>query len=274
VIDVALTRAELRPAGVAVVIDVLRATSTATTALAAGYRSVLCVDSVERAATFRAPGRVLAGERHCLVPPGFDMGNSPIEAARRCGDELILATTNGAPTIVAATRRADSVLLACLLNLESIREALQEGDDPLERDVQIVCSGTDGAPALEDVYVAGRLCALLNGERTDAAQMAEAVARAYRTPFEALAASTDARRLLAAGLDEDIEYCARESELDLVPRVLAMTRQGAIVAGDAAAQHAPSCAIDAGDTVSTMHAAEDLLSQSPLATTRDPEPAA
>ncbi len=46
-IDVAFTRADLRPADVAVVIDVLRATSTATQALAAGYRSVLCVESVE-----------------------------------------------------------------------------------------------------------------------------------------------------------------------------------------------------------------------------------
>jgi len=36
VIDVALTRADLRAADIAVVVDVLRATSTATQALAAG----------------------------------------------------------------------------------------------------------------------------------------------------------------------------------------------------------------------------------------------
>ena len=68
-IDVAFTRADLRPADVAVVIDVLRATSTATQALAAGYRSVLCVESVEVALTLRGPGRVLAGERRCVRPP-------------------------------------------------------------------------------------------------------------------------------------------------------------------------------------------------------------
>ena len=102
-IDVALTRADLRAADVAVVVDVLRATTTATQALAAGYRSVLCAESVELALGLRGPGRVLAGERRCVAPPGFDQGNSPREAARRRGDELVLATTNGAPAIVAAT---------------------------------------------------------------------------------------------------------------------------------------------------------------------------
>jgi 2-phosphosulfolactate phosphatase len=255
VIDVALTRAELRPADVAVVVDVLRATSTATQALVAGYRTVLCAESMELAENLRAPGRVLAGERSCVMPPGFDMGNSPIEHQRRYGDELVLTTTNGAPTIVAATRRADLVLLACLLNLESVVRVLREANDHPDHTIQIVCCGTDGAAALEDVYVAGRLCAQLDGARTDAAQIAEAVARAYRTPLEALAASTDAVRLVAAGLAEDIAYCARESELDVVPRVLATTRGTAIVvAGDAAGARTTTAAIDRMDIVSTMDA--------------------
>ncbi len=274
-IDVALTRADLRPASVAVVIDVLRATSTVTQALAAGYRRVLCADSVQRAAGMRGRARVLAGERRCIKPPGFDQGNSPLEAMHRRGQELVLATTNGAPTIIAVARHSPNVLLGCLLNLDAVLGALMEGHDPHERDVQIVCSGTDGAVALEDVYVAGRLSAGLKGPRTDAALMAEAVARGYPTPLEALNASADAEVLRAAGLIDDIAYCARESELDVVPRVLATTREGAIVvAGDAAPHEGPNHAIDAGDAVNTMNAAEDLLSQSALAAARDPEPAA
>ena len=152
-IDVALTPVELRPAAVAVVIDVLRATSTATQALAAGYKRVLCVESIERAQALRAPGRVLAGERDCVMPPGFDQGNSPQEAARPRGEELVLATTNGAPAIVAATDHAGAVLIACLLNLEAVLQRLRATDG----DIQIICSGTDGGVALEDAYVAGRL---------------------------------------------------------------------------------------------------------------------
>jgi 2-phosphosulfolactate phosphatase len=248
-IDVAFTRAQLRPADVAVVIDVLRATSTATQALAAGYDRVLCAGTVERALQLGGPGRVLAGERHCLKPLGFDQGNSPGDAVERRGDEFVLATTNGSPAVVKAASRAPLVLLACLLNLDAVEQALFEMGDA---DIQIVCSGTDGAVALEDVYVAGRLSALLPGRRTDAALVAEGVARAFETPVYALAASADAAVLRGAGLADDIEYCARESKLDVVgvvgaiwPGVAAVGRLGMPSAAGRFAR-----AIDANGTVS------------------------
>jgi 2-phosphosulfolactate phosphatase len=212
-IDVALIPTEARPADVSVVLDVLRATSTATQALAAGYRRVLCVDGIEHALRLRGPGRVLAGERQTVMPPGFDQGNSPQEASSPRGDELILATTNGAPAIALAARQAGTTLLACMLNLDAVLEALRDAAG----EVQIVCSGTDGGAALEDAYVAGRICAALLGPRTDAALVAQGVARAYPDALSALAASADARALTAAGLDDDIAYCAQESVLDIVP---------------------------------------------------------
>jgi 2-phosphosulfolactate phosphatase len=230
VIDVAMTRADLRSANVAVVIDVLRATSTATQALATGYRSVICAESIERAAQLRAPGRVLAGERHCRKPDGFDQGNSPSEATTRHGTQMVLATTNGAPAIVAAAGHAPRVLLACLLNLEAVLQWLRGAGELDGSGLQIVCSGTDGRIALEDVYVAGRLSAGLPGPRTDAALVAEGVARSFATPLQALAASADAAALRAADLTADIADCARESELDVVPIVIAASNGAAVVA--------------------------------------------
>jgi len=236
VIDVAYTRADLRPADLSVVVDVLRATSTATQALAAGYRRVLFADSIDRALELRAPDRVLAGERECVIPPGFDFGNSPIEAARCHAEEFILATTNGAPTIVAAKQFAPTVLLGCLLNLDAVRGALCDPGDWEACDLQIVCSGTDGAPALEDVYAAGRLCKDLQGSLTDAALMAIAVADAYPDAIDALGASADARVLRTVGATDDIAYCARESVLGTLPRV-------------ADADAGVATVVDTGDTV-------------------------
>jgi 2-phosphosulfolactate phosphatase len=241
VIDVALTPAQSRPAEIAVVVDVLRATSTATQALAAGYRRVLCTDSIERALGLRGPGRVLAGERQCVMPEGFDQGNSPREAALARGDELVLATTNGAPAVTSAALQAQSVVLACMLNLDALLEMLRD----VGTDIQIVCSGTDGHAALEDVYVAGRICAALAGPRTDAALIAEDVARSYPDPLPALEASADASVLRAAGLDEDIAYCAQESLLGIVP-VASFEHEGiaSVVAGGR-----KTVAIDSGGTV-------------------------
>ena len=241
-IDVALTPADARPADVAVVIDVLRATSTVTQALASGYSAVICADSIERARGLRRAGQVLAGEQQCRMPPGFDRGNSPLEATRVGGTELVLATTNGAPAIVAATGNAVAVALACLLNLDAVIAGLWGCD------VQIVCSGTGGGVALEDVYVAGRISAGLAGSRTDSALLAEAVARAYPTAYEALAASANAQALVSAGLAGDIEYCARESVLDLVPQVVATGPGVAVVAAGVAtarAGPAPPAAVGA-----------------------------
>ncbi len=214
-----MTRNDLRPADVAVVIDVLRATSTATQALAAGYRRVLCVDTVERALGLAGPGRILAGERDCVAPPGFDQGNSPAEARTCHGEEFVLATTNGAPATVAAAASAQRVLMACLLNLDAVVAALTAEPGGQAPVVQIVCSGTNEAVAVEDVYVAGRISARLSGARTDAALVAEAVSRAFPTSREALEACSDAAALRRAGLESDIADCARESELTVVPLV-------------------------------------------------------
>jgi len=94
---------------------------------------------------------------------------------------------------------------------------------------------------------AGRLAPRLHGPRTDASRTAEAVARAYQTPLEALEACADAAVLRASGLIEDIAYCARESELDVVPRVLAASGDVAVVVQPEATEHRR--AIDAASTV-------------------------
>ncbi|MDQ3103238.1 MAG: 2-phosphosulfolactate phosphatase [Actinomycetota bacterium] len=223
-IDVAFTPASIRPAPLAVVIDVLRASSSIAQALAAGYERVLCCRTIAEAEALRAPGRLIAGERGCVKPPGFDLGNSPSGFATRAADEVVLTTTNGCPAVLAAEHIADEVLVGCLLNFDSLLSRL-EG----ESDVVLVCAGTDGAPALEDVYLAGRISAATPGKRTDAARVAESVAVAHPRPEAALAASADAGALRAVGLEEDVAWCARESVLDVVPRMATLVDGAAAI---------------------------------------------
>jgi 2-phosphosulfolactate phosphatase len=212
-IDVTFLGMQVRPADTAVVIDVLRASSTITLALDSGYERVLVAGSIEAAEALRADGRVLAGEVRCARAPGFDLGNSPEETRPPRAAELVLATTNGAPSIVASADVCDEVLVASMLNLDAVAAQIGDGD------VLLVCAGTDGRVSIEDVYLAGRLSAALEGPRTDAAQIAEAVAAAYPTPLAALEASAGAVGLRREGLEADIAFCAQESIVDTVPRV-------------------------------------------------------
>ncbi|WP_433045802.1 2-phosphosulfolactate phosphatase [Dactylosporangium sp. CS-033363] len=88
------------PAGrVVVVIDVIRAFTTAAVAFERGVAEIACAPSVEagRELRRRYPERLLVGETRGLKPADFDFGNSPLElsTARLDGRRLIQATSNG-----------------------------------------------------------------------------------------------------------------------------------------------------------------------------------
>jgi 2-phosphosulfolactate phosphatase len=215
-------------AAVAIVVDVLRAGTTIVAALEAGYRRVLCVqdldDARERARRL-GDGAVLAGERECVKPEGFRLGNSPRDlAGPPLGESLVLTTTNGTKAIVSAAARAETVFVGSLWNLEACVAAAARAAQAAAGDVVIRCAGVRGEFALDDAYTAGRyvqeLAGRLDGaERSDAARAAEAVAAAYETPYAAFAASQSARNLFAVDMGEDVRACARVGLAEAVPQV-------------------------------------------------------
>jgi 2-phosphosulfolactate phosphatase len=220
-VDVAFTPAERVSAAVAVVVDVLRATSTMAQALAAGYRRVLCCAEIDEARSLRAElaNALVGGERKAVRIEGFDVGASPREFMEARAETLILTTTNGTRTILTAAEACDEVLLGSLLNLDAVVRAVRERG----RDVVVVCAGFQGAFALDDAYCAGRIVQLVDAERTDAAIAAELVARAFPDAWSGLTARTYG----PPGLDEDIRFCAQESILDVVPRFSGMVDSAA-----------------------------------------------
>jgi 2-phosphosulfolactate phosphatase len=217
------------PAAVAIVIDVLRATTTITCALEQGYRRVLACGELDDARTLAqrlGSGTVLAGERACVRPEGFDLGNSPREFAegRPLGETLVLTTTNGTRAIVAAAAHAESVLIAGLVNLTSCAASAARLARQAQGDVLVQCAGVRGGFTMDDAYTAGRYVTELSvwlseWERSDAAHAAEAIAATFASAADGLAASQSARNLRAADLYEDVRFCARESVTDLVARV-------------------------------------------------------
>ena len=210
-VHVAFTPDEAASAPLGIVVDVLRATSTIAQALASGFRRVLCCAEIDEARTLRAaiPDSVVGGERQAVRIEGFDVGASPREFLEPHAETLILSTTNGTRAILEAARRCEEVVLGSLLNLAAVARAARG------RDAVIVCAGFQGAFALDDAYCAGRIVQLLDAERSDAAIAADLVARAFPTALDGL----NARTYGPPGLEEDIAFCARESVLEVVPRL-------------------------------------------------------
>jgi 2-phosphosulfolactate phosphatase len=235
VIDVALTLEEVRgipPAGVtAIVLDVVRASTTIVAALAGGARAVIPVATPEEAWAYgRAEDGsavLVGGERGGTPPPGFDHGNSPAEytADRVCGRTVVFTTTNGTRALLAVDG-ARRIAVGGFVNATAVvRWAAAEPGDVL-----LVCAGERGRFCLEDAVCAGLLAARLgatNGPLTDAARAARVLWERYATDLDAmLADATWAQALVAQGRGGDLPLCVAVDVHDVVPVV----RAGALVA--------------------------------------------
>ncbi len=219
----AAARPEVFDGRTVVVIDVLRATSSASTALANGAAAVLAVAEVEEArAAARALGALgvpalLGGERDGLRIDGFDCGNSPREYTPEVagGRMVILTTTNGTKAVRLAAPRADQLYIACFLDIDSLvghlarqRRAYGAGG------IVFFASGTKGEPVLEDTT-----CAVLGARLAEAAGLgtptpaAAATATVIAPHLDDLPAmmrhSKHGQDLIALGFEADLDFCAR-----------------------------------------------------------------
>lgn len=224
-IHVAFTPAETAAAPLGIVVDVLRATSTIAQALASGYRRVLCCGEIDEALALRRElGKgLVGGERDAVRVPSFEVGASPRDFLEPRAETLVLSTTNGTRAILTAAASCGEVVLGSLLNLAAVTAAARER----ALDVAVICAGFKGAFALDDAYCAGRIVAALGGERTDAAVAAELLARSFPDALSGL----HARTYGPPGLEEDIAWCARESVLDVVPRLAGLHGAAAEISG-------------------------------------------
>jgi 2-phosphosulfolactate phosphatase len=214
---VAFTPAEAAAAPLGIVVDVMRATSTIAQALASGYRRVVCCAEIEDARRFRedlGDTAITGGEREARLIEGFDAGASPREFLQPRAETLILSTTNGTRAIVAAAASCGEVVLGSLLNLGAVAAHARARAE----EAVILCAGYKDAFAIDDAYCAGRIVALLEAERTDAAVAAEAIASRYSTASEGI----NARTYGPPGLEDDIAWCSQENLLDVVPRLSRM----------------------------------------------------
>ena len=210
-----------------VVIDVLRATTTITAALATGAKEVIpCfeVDEARRVAAALPPGMaVLGGERGGTRIEGFDLGNSPSEYTpkRVAGKTVVFTTTNGTRALQQC-RQAAEVWLGSLNNLQVIVSRI--ADRPT---VQIVCAGTNGHVTLEDVLTAGfvvlRMCQHAPRTLGDSAILARVAAESCEHNRarlrELFAHSRGGRNLVELGYDADIDYAVNIDYASIAPRL-------------------------------------------------------
>jgi len=205
---------------IAVVIDILRATTTIVTAFANGAKQIFPVKMVDEVFELAQayPDALKAGERGGAKVPGFDFGNSPREYQANAvkNKSIIFTTTNGTQALVNA-ESADKVLVAAFLNLQSVADYLLAAG----QDVAIIQAGTEGEFTLEDAVCAGYLVQALVKAKTwqfdERSKKAIALAADYKNTLDALHASHHGQNLIRLGFEPDLEICAQLDSYHILP---------------------------------------------------------
>jgi 2-phosphosulfolactate phosphatase len=198
--------------GVVVVIDVLRAFSTAAYAFGAGVESIILVGDVEEALSLKAqlPDTLIMGEVHGIKPEGFDFGNSPTELTWQNlnGKSLIQRTSAGTQGVVHSISAA-KLFTASFVVADATVRAIQQLEP---EQVSFVITGRyfDG----EDKACADYLKARLSGKNPDPEPYLEQV----RTALELEHMPTEKFPHIV----NDVDYCTR---LDAFPFAMPVTRE-------------------------------------------------
>jgi len=215
----------------AVVIDVLRATTTIAWSLHNGAEAIQAfanLEQLEAAAAAWPPERCLrAGERGGQRVSGYDLGNSPLAVTpeRVGGKRIFMSTTNGTRSL-AAVGAVPLLVTACLPNRRAVaRRLIERGSER----VWIVGSGWEGDYSLEDSLAAGAVAAALQerdqdgqlGLRYGNDEMVAALAlwqQWSQDPEGCLRTASHGQRLIGLGdHDADFACCAAVDSLDIVP---------------------------------------------------------
>jgi 2-phosphosulfolactate phosphatase len=189
-----------------VAVDVIRATTTAVTAAALGWR-VFPAGSIEASVRLAADldRPILAGELGGVQPYGFDMQNSPTQmiGLERSSRPIILLSTSGTRLIAEAVRHGQTYV-CCLRNATAQAQHLvAEG-----RDVVVLGADSRGEFREEDQLCAARIARVLlqNGATVADGPTEEVLTRWGDAPDDAFVEGRSARYLRDTGQQADLAF--------------------------------------------------------------------
>jgi 2-phosphosulfolactate phosphatase len=204
-----------------VVVDVIRATTVATTAVSMGRRVFPAKTADEAcviAANLKDP--LLVGELGGNKPYGFDMTNSPVQVAARVDVHrpMVLVSSSGTQLLLNAVGR-EAVYLACFRNFSAVARHV---DGRHER-IALLGAGSRGQFRREDqigcAWVAEKL--LQAGYHSETQKTSDLVSRWHNANANEIRSGKSAEYLTRSGQQEDLEFILDHiDDLDTVPSLV------------------------------------------------------
>ena len=204
---------------IAVVVDVLRATSCMVTAMANGVKEIVPVCELVECKELQASGFIGAAERGGVKEEGFKFGNSPFSYIDNNveGERLAMTTTNGTIAIE-KSKSAKQVVIGALINKSAVASYLNK----FSEDIVIVCAGWKGHVNLEDTMFAGAIIDAMSSScntGNDSAILADNIYKRSKNDLnEAMNNCNHVNRLSGMNdIGKDIEFCFKEDVYSVVP---------------------------------------------------------
>ncbi|MGB5593202.1 MAG: 2-phosphosulfolactate phosphatase family protein [Crocosphaera sp.] len=211
----------------AVVIDVLRATTTIATVLEAGAEAVQTFSDIEKlmqvSEQWLPEKRIRAGERGGAKVESFDLGNSPLDCTPETVKDkrFFLTTTNGTRALQ-RVEQAKTVITAAMSNRQAAVKYLLKTQPET---IWLVGSGWEGGYSLEDTVCAGAIAHGLIGNDGDMVEVSndEVIAAMalysqwHDNLLEMFHRCSHGQRLLRLNCHEDLQYCAQSDIIDVLP---------------------------------------------------------
>jgi 2-phosphosulfolactate phosphatase len=212
------------PAPYAVVaVDVIRATTTATTAVHTGRRvfpARATDDASVIASELRDP--LLVGELGGSMCYGFDLTNSPAQIQDRLDTHrpMVLVSSSGTQLIMNAASASEAVYLACFRNYSAVARCLSGR----HRHIALLGAGTRGQFRREDQIGCALVAQLLveAGYQPENDATIEYIERWRDVSLEIVRAGRSAEYLRRSGQDADLEFVlSHRDDVDTVPMLVA-----------------------------------------------------
>ena len=228
-IDLFLSRSEIQQekikGRIAVVIDVLRASTSIITALKNGCQGIIPIseveDAKELAKNFPSDSVLLGGERNEMLVPGFDLSNSPLEyTLDRVNSKRIIFTSTNGSRLFNDARQAEICSVGAFVNITRLSDYIIKTG----LDLVVLCAGKLGSFGLEDVVCGGMIIEKIINENSKPLHLndgaiASRILYSYyaNNIFDMLFQSSHGKRLIEIGQEKDLDICSSVDSIPTIP---------------------------------------------------------
>ncbi len=207
---------------IAILVDILRASSTITSALFYGAKEIIPTLEIQTAFKLAAENNaLLMGERNCVKIKNFDLGNSPVEITEeKVRDKTIVFSSTNFPKTLSSSKNSPLILIGSFLNLNVITKYAYKFALENTLDICFVLAGSENNSSDEDHAFAGASALILSKNENISfdKNILRAIHFVSKKGIEnCILDSIHAGKLIKSGFQKDVKFSIKRDIFNVVP---------------------------------------------------------